>query len=84
MAEIQKGAPEAALSRWAQARQCPIAASRRAGPSKTLYWSKWLIGVSSSESGLDFFTGGLEYFKIIPLTWQDNEFIPVLTAKPAE
>jgi hypothetical protein len=48
------------------------------------YWPKRLIGVSSSESGLDFFAGGPEYFKIIPLTWQDNEFIPVLIAKPAE
>ena len=34
--------------------------------------------------GLDFFAGGPEYFKISPLTWQDNEFIPVLMAKPAE
>ena len=49
-----------------------------------LYWSKRLIGVPPSESGLDFFAGGPEYFKIIPLTWQDNEFIPVLMAKPAE
>ena len=51
---------------------------------ETLYWSKRLIGVSSSAPGLDFFAGGPEYFKIIPLTWQDNEFIPVLMAKPAE
>jgi hypothetical protein len=33
---------------------------------------------------LDFFAGGPEYFKIIPLIWQDNEFIPVLMAKPPE
>jgi hypothetical protein len=34
--------------------------------------------------GLDFFGGEPEYFKIIPLTWQDKEFIPVLMAKPEE
>jgi hypothetical protein len=63
----------------------PAARQRRVeGPSKTLYWSNWLIGVSPGDSGLDFFGGGPEYFKIIPLTWQDNEFIPVLMAKPAE
>jgi hypothetical protein len=33
---------------------------------------------------LDFFGGEPEYFKIIPLTWQDKEFIPVLMAKPEE
>jgi hypothetical protein len=49
-----------------------------------LYWPKRLIGVPPGESGLDFFSGGPEYFKIIPLTWHDNEFIPVLMAKPAE
>jgi hypothetical protein len=54
------------------------------GPSKILYSPNWLIGVSPGDSGLDFFGGGPEYFKIIPLTWQDNEFIPVLMAKPAE
>jgi hypothetical protein len=37
-----------------------------------------LTGTSSAASGLDFFAGGPEYFKIIPLTWQDNEFMPVL------
>jgi hypothetical protein len=42
------------------------------------------LGASPGDSGLDFFAGGPEYFKIIPLTWQDNEFIPVLMAKPAE
>jgi hypothetical protein len=62
----------------------PGAASRRPGPSKILYSPNWLIGVSPGDSGLDFFGGGPEYFKIIPLTWQDNEFIPVLMAKPAE
>jgi hypothetical protein len=33
---------------------------------------------------LDFFGGEPEYFKNIPLTWQDKEFIPVLMAKPEE
>ena len=33
-----------------------------------LYWSKRLIGLSPGEPGLDFFAGGPEYFKIIPLT----------------
>jgi hypothetical protein len=41
-------------------------------------------GTSSAASGLVFFGGGPEYFKFIPLTWQDNEFIPVLMLKPAE
>jgi microsomal dipeptidase-like Zn-dependent dipeptidase len=43
-----------------------------------------LIGTSSVTLGLDFFGGGPEYFKISPFTWQDNELIPVLMAKPAE
>jgi hypothetical protein len=43
-----------------------------------------LTGVSSVAPGLDFFAGGPEYFKISPFTWQDNELIPVLIAKPAE
>jgi hypothetical protein len=41
-------------------------------------------GTSSVGSGLDFFGGGPEYFRMSPFTWQDNELIPVLMAKPAE
>jgi microsomal dipeptidase-like Zn-dependent dipeptidase len=43
-----------------------------------------LTGTSSVGSGLDFFGGGPEYFRMSPFTWQDNELIPVLMAKPAE
>jgi hypothetical protein len=43
-----------------------------------------LTGTSSLAPGVDFLGGGPEYFKFIPLTWQDNELMPVLMAKPAE